>query len=265
MNMTKISFELENQCQGTVAGIDEAGCGPWAGPVVAAAVIIDQPSFPKKFLHEVNDSKKLSKKKRGELYQELINHSSITYHIGISSIEEIDQLNIWGATQLAMFRAVEGLALKPTQLLIDGKRKPNFDQFSQPNKLDVESILLEPSKKAIKVQRQRFYGIPRLALHGHGSANSRAISELSGEGQSYIRAIIKGDNRCFSIATASILAKVKRDEIMNQLHQEYPHFDWHKNAGYGTLGHHHAIMQYGVTPHHRKSFAPIRSLISQVG
>jgi ribonuclease HII len=106
-----------------------------------------------------------------------------------------------------MLRALEGLALKPTQILIDGKRKPTFDYPMQ--------------------------------------------------------LIIKGDQKSFSIATASIIAKVKRDEIMHKLHQEHPHFGWHKNAGYGTAEHQQALKQYGVTLHHRKSFAPIRSLIAQ--
>lgn len=133
----------------------------------------------------------------------------MVYSIGISSVEEIDQFNIWGATQLAMFRAVEGLALTPSQILIDGKRKPKFDYPMQ--------------------------------------------------------LIVKGDQKSFSIAAASILAKVKRDKIMHNLHQEFPQFGWHKNAGYGTDEHQHALAQYGVTSYHRKSYAPIRSLLSLLG
>lgn len=200
------SFIFENQFPGQVAGVDEAGCGPWAGPVVAAAAIINQSLFPALLSAEINDSKKLTKKKRSFLYQELIQHPCVTYSIGISSVEEIDQFNIWGATQLAMQRAVEELPLKPDTLLIDGKRKPNWDY----------------------------------SMH----------------------LIIKGDQKSFSIAAASIIAKVKRDEMMDDLHQQYPHFGWNRNAGYGTSEHQRALAQYGVTSHHRKSFAPIRSLLT---
>jgi ribonuclease HII len=207
MNKTRPSFEFENQYRGAVAGVDEAGCGPWAGPVVAAAVIIDQSLYPEIFLKRIDDSKKLNRKNREDLYKEIICHPSITYHIGISTIEEIDQFNIWGATQLAMVKAIHGLTSKPMQLLVDGKRKPNVDYP--------------------------------------------------------VELIVKGDQKSFSIATASILAKVKRDEIMGELHREYPDFGWDKNAGYGTAEHQRALKHVGITPYHRKSFAPIRSIISQ--
>jgi ribonuclease HII len=201
------NFDFENQYNGLTAGVDEAGCGPWAGPVVAAAVVIDQSSFPKRFFLEINDSKKLSKKKREAIYSELIQHSCLKHHVGISTVEEIDNLNIWRATQLAMFRALKGLIPQPAYVLIDGAKKPTLDYPMQ--------------------------------------------------------VIVKGDQKSFSIAAASIIAKVKRDEIMSHLHQQYPFFGWHKNAGYGTDEHQGALKQHGVTPHHRKSFAPIRSLISK--
>ena len=203
--MTQPNFDFENQYEGVIAGVDEAGCGPWAGPVVAVAVIIDQRLFPQHFIEKINDSKKLSKRQRENLYHQLVDHPCIDYCIANSSVEEIDQLNISQATQLAMRRAVTGLEVKPDHLLIDGVRDPRLDYASH--------------------------------------------------------LIVKGDQKSFSIATASIIAKVKRDEMMTHLHQDFPFFGWDKNAGYGTLIHRQGLQRYGVTPHHRRSFAPIRQLL----
>ncbi len=200
------TFDLERQYPAPVAGIDEAGCGPWAGPVVAAAVIIDQQKFPSSFSHRVKDSKKLSKKQREILYHELIAHPSVIYHIGIATVAEIDALNISQATQLAMMRAVKGLPTLPFCALVDGIRKPALDCL--------------------------------------------------------VHTVIKGDQTSFSIAAASILAKVTRDGIMQALHHEYPAYGWQKNAGYGTVYHIQALQVHGVTTHHRRSFAPIRALLS---
>jgi ribonuclease HII len=206
--VTQPNFAFENQYKGIVAGIDEVGCGPWAGPVVAAAVIIDQRLFPEKFAETINDSKKLSKKRRESLYQQLIQHPCLTYHIGSSSVEEIDQLNISRATKLAMKRAVSGLGVIPDHVLIDGVRDPGLGFCTQ--------------------------------------------------------LIVKGDQKSFSIAAASIIAKVNRDEMMSQLHQDFPFFGWDKNVGYGTLVHRQGLQQHGVTVHHRRSFAPIRNLLEQL-
>ena len=186
-----------------VVGIDEAGRGPWAGPVVAAAAYIKSPDIP--FLSQLNDSKKLSKKKREELYTHIIDH--LDYGIGIASPEEIDDINILQATFLAMRRAVETMQIAlPDVTIIDGKHMPKWP--------DVEIV-----------------------------------------------PVTKGDQKSYSIAAASILAKVTRDRIMTEASKQYPQYLWHKNSGYGTKDHIQALSEFGVTPLHRKSFAPIRRIL----
>lgn len=201
------SLEIESLYKGFVGGVDEAGRGPWAGPVVAAAALfLDPLSLPSSLLNGIQDSKKLSKVKREHFYQELIVLKSFNYGIGIASVEEIDRLNILKATFLAMERAVQSLAQLPHTLLIDGKHIPSF---------------------------QGLQTVP----------------------------VIKGDNISLSIAAASIFAKVTRDKIMENLAKTHPHYGWECNAGYGTGQHQEALKVHGITPHHRKSFAPIKRLL----
>ncbi len=192
-------FSYEKQFTGSVAGVDEAGRGPWAGPVVAAAVIFQNYYAP----IGINDSKKLSSTKRKALFAEIMQSGIVG--VGIASVEEIDTLNILGATKLAMQRAVENLATTPDAVLVDGNQPPKF------------------------------------------AASTRAL--------------IKGDSLSISIAAASILAKVTRDRIMQELHTEFPHYGWAKNAGYGTAAHIKGLAEHGITPHHRKSFKPIKDVI----
>ena len=201
------SLEIESLYNGLVGGVDEAGRGPWAGPVVAAAALFLKPLSPcSSLFNGIQDSKKLSKLKREQLYQELMVLESFDYGVGISSVEEIDRLNILQATFLGMERAVQSLAQCPQTLLIDGKYIPSF--------------------KGIQT-------IP----------------------------VIKGDDLSLSIAAASIIAKVTRDRIMEQLATIHPVYGWERNAGYGTQHHQEALKIHGITPHHRKSFAPIKRLI----
>jgi len=192
-------FSYEQQLGTLVAGVDEAGRGPWAGPVVAAAVIFQN--------HQatigINDSKKLSAAKREALFDAIMEVGIVG--VGIAIVEEIDALNILGATKLAMQRAVENLATTPDVVLVDG---------NQP---------------------------PKLAMS--------------------TRALIKGDSLSISIAAASIIAKVTRDKMMQELHAEFPHYGWARNAGYGTAAHIKALAEHGITPHHRKSFRPIKDMI----
>ena len=178
-------------------GIDEAGRGPLAGPVVAAAVVL------KKTITGLRDSKKLSKKKREELYQIIMQHSFVG--IGIASKEEIDCINILQASMLAMERAYQDLQQEADLILVDGIQKPLI--------------------KNVKIE-----------------------------------AIVRGDSLISCISAASIIAKVERDKIMDQLDKEFPMYLWKKNAGYGTKEHLLAIHQFGASPHHRKSFAPIKFL-----
>ena len=181
----------------TVAGVDEVGRGPLAGPVVTAAVIIDE-----KFdLTDVNDSKKLSAKRRQDLYP-LILKEAVSVAIGIKSPQVIDEINIYEADRLAMAEAVKNLDVKPDALLVDAMQVP--------------------------VQ------LPQVRL-------------------------IKGDAKSNSIAAASIVAKVFRDNLMADYAKIYPEYHFDENAGYGTQAHLQALAKYGPTPIHRKTFAPVNS------
>lgn len=186
-----LPFEVAGRME---AGCDEAGRGCLAGPVVAAAVIL-----PEDFWHpDLNDSKQVSEKKRGQL-RLVIEQQAIAWAVARVEAPEIDELNILRASILAMHKAVAQLKFSPEFLLIDGNR---------------------------------FYAYPGISH----------------------RCVIKGDAIFASIAAASILAKTHRDEIMNQYHQQYPHYQWDKNKGYPTEAHRQAIRLYGDTPLHRKSF-----------
>jgi ribonuclease HII len=197
--MKYLSFKHEKDLPGIVAGIDEAGRGPWAGPVVAAAVIFKT----RKVIKGIHDSKKLSKDARESLYSVII--SQCIVGVGVCGVEDIDKHNILGATMLAMQRAHDALNHKPDIALVDGNRLP---------KLPCE-----------------------------------------------MKAIIGGDALSISIAAASIIAKVTRDRIMEELAKEHPEYGWEHNSGYGTEKHQLALAKHGVTPHHRRSFAPIRKLL----
>lgn len=189
-----------------IMGIDEAGRGPWAGPVVAGAVIFIDRNLPKDLASIIQDSKKLSRKKREIAYGLLEKYQGSHLYIGmgIANVEEIDSLNILQATFLAMSRAYESIKLKPEGVLIDGNKSPKIPCKSYP--------------------------------------------------------IIKGDQHSFSIAAASIVAKVTRDRLMDDLHKDYPVYGWNVNAGYGTKIHQEALALHGITPHHRKSFKPISQI-----
>jgi ribonuclease HII len=188
---------------GPVAGVDEAGRGPWAGPVVAAAVILDTGNIPE----GLNDSKKLNATRREQLFTE-IDQTSIV-GIGLASVEIIDRDNILKATLGAMTQAINRLSIPPAIALIDGNRCPE---------------LLCPAT-----------------------------------------ALVKGDQRSLSIAAASIIAKVTRDRMMCELALQFPQYGFEKHKGYGTRIHQRALTEYGITPHHRRSFKPIRKIIEQAG
>jgi len=197
--MQKPDFSFENQETGIIAGIDEVGRGPFAGPVVAAAVILNQRNYPE----GMKDSKKLSKSRRETLAQEIFEKAQVG--IGFASPAEIDEFNILQATFLAMRRAAENLQHQPDFALVDGNRDPKL-------------------------------GIPT-------------------------RLIVKGDSLSLSIAAASIVAKVTRDQKMCDLAIDFPNYGWERNSGYGTAEHRKGLSLYGVTPQHRRSFAPIRKLL----
>ncbi|MDS3577396.1 ribonuclease HII [Streptococcus pneumoniae] len=201
-----LSYEKELYKQGLnkqgltlIAGIDEVGRGPLAGPVVAAAVIL-----PKNCkIKGLNDSKKIPKKKHLEIFQ-AVQDQALSIGIGIIDNQVIDQVNIYEATKLAMQEAISQLSPQPEHLLIDAM------------KLDLP------------------------------------ISQTS---------IIKGDANSLSIAAASIVAKVTRDELMKEYDQQFPDYDFATNAGYGTAKHLEGLTKLGVTPIHRTSFEPVKSLV----
>ena len=207
--MLNPNFNIEKDFAHNVIGVDEVGRGPLAGPVVSCAFIFFDISMDNEELFFINDSKKLSLKKRIEAIKEiskLKKLNKIKYKLGMASVEEIDKFNILEATKLSMRRAVKKLNLPPTQLIIDG----NID----------------------------------LQLKGYPS-----------------RSIIKGDQKSYSIAAASIIAKIHRDRYMHFLSNKHPSYGWSSNAGYGTKKHIEEIYKKGITTHHRRSFEPIKSLI----
>jgi len=182
-----------------IAGVDEAGCGPVAGPVVAAAVVLPPFRRAPARLRGVNDSKKLTAENRERLAIVIREHS-LSFAVAAASPREIERLNIRRATALAMRRAVGRLSVVPDHLLVDG------------------------------------LPVPELGEH---------------------EAIVGGDMRCISIACASILAKVVRDDLMARLDRRYPEYGWASNKGYPTGPHLKAIREHGPTAHHRTTWAPI--------
>jgi ribonuclease HII len=191
---------LLQQPEGLVCGVDEAGRGPLAGPVVAAAVILD----PTRPIEGLDDSKKLSARRRQVLAVE-IREKALAWAVAEASVEEIDCINILQASMLAMQRAVEALGIEPSHALIDGNRCPE---------------LCCPAE-----------------------------------------AIIGGDGKVASIAAASILAKTVRDALMLEMHALYPKYGFDRHMGYPTAVHLKALREHGVTPIHRRSYAPVAQLL----
>ena len=189
-----------------VAGIDEAGRGPLAGPVYAAAAVIDRARAARKLLRMIDDSKKLTLEQREEAYEAMIASGVVQFAVAEASVEEIDRVNILQATYLAMRRAVQALVEQPEVVLVDGNRAP-----------------------------------PQLGCRAE--------------------TIIGGDAHSYSIAAASIFAKVTRDRYMHALAVTYPGYGWETNRGYGSQEHLEALSLLGPTRHHRRSFAPVTRLI----
>ncbi len=195
MNQFVDDFELigDGKVYSYICGVDEAGRGPLCGPVAAAAVIMPRDSF----IDGVNDSKKLTEKKREALYEEIVKQA-IAYHVCLIDNEEIDRINILNATLKAMEGAINGLTTKADFALIDGNQ-------------------------------------------------NRGITTPS-------KTIVKGDSKSYSIACASILAKVTRDRLLEKYDALYPEYGFSKHKGYGTKAHYEAILKYGITPIHRRTF-----------
>lgn len=193
LDMWRIEEEYFREGYRVICGVDEAGRGPLAGPVCAAAVILP----PHAQIPGLNDSKKLSDKRRRELFP-VIKEQAVAYGIGLASHEEIDRINILQATFLAMERAISQLNIKPELALIDGNREKDF-------------------------------GLP-------------------------VKTIVHGDSLSASIAAASILAKVTRDDLMLQMAEKFPEYGFDIHKGYGTKAHYEALRTYGPSPIHRMTF-----------
>ncbi|RJE82732.1 ribonuclease HII [Paracoccus onubensis] len=206
MTLPDFSFELAALANGAgiIAGVDEVGRGPLAGPVTAAAVVLDPENIP----DGLNDSKKLTPARRETLGRQIMQQCD--WSVAHVSVEEIDRLNIYHASHLAMCRAVSGLRQRPDHVLVDGNRIPRD--------------LTVPAE-----------------------------------------AIVKGDARSLTIAAASIVAKLLRDCIMVDLAQQHPGYGWEVNAGYPTPAHKQALLDLGVTPHHRRSFRPVHNILCKDG
>lgn len=192
--LKKIEQEIYDQGKEYICGIDEAGRGPLAGPVVVASVIMPKDSM----IEGVNDSKKVSEKKREKLYDQIL-EEAISYSVGIVDQKEIDRVNILNATKAGLTESIKGLKTKPDIILVD------------------------------------------------------ALTGIDTCGIPYMP-IIKGDAKCYSIAAASIIAKVTRDRIMRQWHEVYPEYNFIQHKGYGTAAHIAAIKEHGLCPLHRLSF-----------
>ena len=198
-------FALERRCEGVVCGVDEAGRGPLAGPVVAAAVILDRRRLSRALRYGLDDSKRLSLEEReemAELLEACAAEGAARIGIGAASVIEIDRRNILQATLAAMCRAVSALGIAPEIALVDGNVPPPLP-------------------------------CP-------------------------VRTVIGGDGLSLSIAAASVVAKVTRDRLMRRLAERYGGYGWATNVGYGTPEHQAALRELGLTPHHRRSFAPVQ-------
>jgi len=201
---TTIERELRREKGPLLAGVDEVGRGPIAGPVVACAVIMPPEN---RAIAGVDDSKRLTHEQRVRLAAK-IRERAVAFALGAASVREIDRINIYQASVLAMQRAVSRLKVTPDHVVIDGRS-------------------------------MRTLPIPHTA-------------------------VVHGDARCFSIACASIIAKVTRDLLMTRLSTRYPHYIWEHNAGYTTREHVAGLTSFGITPHHRKSFCRISDLVLEL-
>jgi ribonuclease HII len=205
MRWSTIERDLRTEHGPLIAGVDEVGRGPLAGPVVACAVVMPP---ERRAMPGINDSKALSAKKREELVKK-IRSNALGIGIGAASVREIDRFNILQASVLAMRRALHRLPVTPDHVVIDGRRLRTLE-----------------------------------------------ITHT---------AVVHGDARCYSIACASIVAKITRDRVMHALASRYPAYRWDQNVGYATALHLHGIAANGITPHHRRSFLPVSQISLDFG
>ncbi len=224
-------FSLEDIYEGPVCGLDEVGRGPLAGPVVAACVYIPEEKRGLDFVPDIRDSKKLSTKKLEYLFEQISEH--FTFGIAEISPQKIDEINILQASLKAMENAYSSMSSRPTEG--SGEISRNFMRsldYARDDKYVMNDMLA-------------------LIDGNHIPKNLPCPAQ----------AIIKGDSKSVSIAAASILAKVTRDRLMTRLAQDHPHYGWERNVGYPSREHLDAIDAHGITPHHRRSYAPVRNFI----
>ena len=205
MRWSTIERDLRSQHGPLIAGVDEVGRGPLAGPVVACAVIMPP---ERRAMPGINDSKQLSEKKREKVIGKIL-ANAIAVGIGAASVHEIDRLNILQASVLAVHRALRRLPVVPDHIVVDGRSVRTYD-FTH-------------------------------------------------------TAVVHGDARCYSIACASIVAKITRDRVMRALSARYPVYKWDENVGYSTAWHLRSIVEHGITAHHRRSFLPVRQFSLDFG
>jgi ribonuclease HII len=206
--MTHPDFSIESTFGrgAVIVGVDEAGLGPWAGPLVVCACLVKDLKMPDILNTQINDSKKINKAKREELFDIIQAQDSIKTAVSIIESTIIDEIGLSLAWQRAIITSVKKLNIQSGICLIDGKRSVVIDGFS-------------------------------------------------------VYPVVKGDQKSLSIATASIIAKVTRDRIMQEIHKECPEYGFVSHVGYGTQKHVEALRKFGVSKYHRKSFAPIEKLL----
>ncbi|MDR3031060.1 MAG: ribonuclease HII [Holosporales bacterium] len=203
------SFEIEKQYPGKViCGIDEVGLGPLAGPIVVCSCVILDYNLPMELLNNIDDSKKLTEKKRETIFEIVTNYKKIKYGIAIIDVEIIDNIGLSNAWKKGVIDSQKDINQIPDVCLIDGIRK-----------VDIENV--------------------------------------------QVITVVKGDQKSYSIATASIIAKVTRDRLMRKIHLEFPEYGFDKNVGYGTKFHLEALRKFGPCKYHRKSYAPVASIIGK--
>lgn len=197
------SFDLENSYSPKiVCGTDEVGLGPLAGPVVVCSCFILDHNLPLEILNQIDDSKKLSQKKREALFELTTKSEQIIHAVSIVSPEVIDEIGLAAAWKKGVVESIQKLSIHPDVCLLDGIRK-----------VELDGVEIVP--------------------------------------------VVKGDQKSFSISTASIIAKVTRDRIMQKIHEELPEFGFDRNVGYGTKQHMEALKKFGPSKHHRMSYAPV--------
>jgi len=255
-----------------ICGVDEVGRGPWAGPVVAAALVLPH-DFPESLLVQIRDSKKMSAVAREKLFAPLTD--LCPHAIAEASVGEIDQLNILWASMLAMQRAVDQLSQSLTDFhiikqsasfpLLMGEGRDGGDVGTRTEGISWHRR--HPHNQyhphpAPPPSRGREFSLMEM---GRNNSVELDLALVDGNRAPKIscatQIIIKGDDKSYSIAAASIIAKVHRDRLMKKLAEEFPHYGWESNAGYGTAQHIAGLATHGVTRWHRTSFAPIRAAL----